>query len=189
MQYIQSIPDWDSKTAEECRDYLLEITNLPPNRTLYTWSGISEQLLVVGVPPEAIIAFIDNVESVVGGKALDKMLSSGGIDFSGEAIRNQIMFAISQLAAEQVVANLVLSGMLSIGIGQAPNWQRLGLDSEPTLEQVETDLANFTESVRTEQVWQSAYNQFISPVLDSEFPTVEALTAGVKLAGEHMESL
>ncbi len=144
--------------ADALAALLLQV-EFPADTTAYTWSGLSEKLLAAGIDPMLLVNLDALLTSLpVGGTMFDKLLTSGGVDFSLAGIRTQI--AINQAQAISADQQTVLAACLLIGIPVGPRWQRDGIPEEPTLESIAATRATIAGEALYQQV-TTRYNSVL----------------------------
>jgi len=132
-------PEYADLTDAEAVARLLEEVELPPDTTAYTWSGTNERLGELGVDAQVRAVWDTVITQFPGGTMLDRMLSSGGVNYAREDVRQQLQATIDGLDLtdqQQAIAAVVLEALLRIGQPVAPRWQAVGIDSEPTEQQI-----------------------------------------------------
>jgi len=129
-----------------------ETVEVSRDATAYTWSGVNDRLVNMGVDPLTVVGWNVAVDALPGGSMLSLMLSSGGVDFTGPFIRQQLT-AVKQVASPEVAE--VLYALLSIGITMGPLWRKAGLSSLPTEAEVESALAEIDKASIVAQCQQS----------------------------------
>lgn len=148
-----------SGTAEQIKAALQVDVTLRTDGTSYTWSGLSEKLVENGVDPQVVAGMGAVVGSLTGGDMLDRMLSSGGVNFAKPVIRE--MLAAAAQAAPQFAT--VITAMLSIGIATGPRWQRMGLPALPT----DDDIAAAVDSIALSRKWEQVKNELVPSMLNA----------------------
>lgn len=133
--------------------------------TPFTWSGVNAALLVAGIPSDAINAF--NTQIQTQSPAMDKSLSSGGVDFTIEAVRTAI--------ASVGIPDAIVAVLLNIGIQNAPRWKAAGLESLPTESDVTTALAQIANN----QEKATLMNEVVNPWFSDESKTVADLKSAI----------
>lgn len=140
---------------------LLATVSGPPNSTPFTWSGLGQELLKVGVSPTIVLnarATLANLEN--GGPMLDGCLSSGGFDCSDAT--NRALLAASEVT-DPPDAVTIINAMLAIGLPTFPMWQEFGLTEAPILSDVQTALAQ----ISNQQAWESFVASTLNALLTS----------------------
>lgn len=132
--------------------------------TPFTWSGVNAALLVAGIPSDAINAF--NTQIQTQSPSMDKSLSSGGVDFTIEAVRTAI--------ASGGIPDAIVAVLLNIGIQNAPRWKAAGLESLPTEAEVTVALTQ----VSNQQAVAAFMNETLNPLLATE-PTPAQIKSAV----------
>lgn len=122
-----------SGTAAEILTALVADVTIATDSTAYTWSGLSEKLVTAGVAPMVIAGMASVVNAIPGGDMLDRMLSSGGVNFAGPVVRAQL--AAAAQSAPQYAD--VIEAILSIGITTGPRWRRAGLALLPSESEIQ----------------------------------------------------
>jgi hypothetical protein len=169
--------EYDGLTQTEALEHLQEIAEIKRDKTAYTWSGVNQQLAKMGVPIEVRSAWDTVVGTLPGGTMLDRMLSSGGVDFSLDDMQASLQHAIDGLDDQSEtyeVTKSVLEALKAIGVLFGPRWRKFGLTEEPTLQGIEAAI----EQNELLDLHQSMYNTHVASVLDSGNVTAEALIAG-----------
>lgn len=161
-------------TAAEIRTAFAADVTVSTDSTAYTWSGLSEKLVTAGVDPMVIAGMASVVNALPGGDMLDRMLSSGGVNFAGPVVRAQLA-AAAQQSPEYAT---VIAAMLAIGATTGPRWQRAGLQSLPTEQQIQAAL-NTIEA-------QQKFAQFANETLP-QMITAGTTWAAVKSAFAEVE--
>lgn len=145
--------------ADALAALLLQV-EFPADTTAYTWSGLSEKLLEAGIDPMLLVSLDALLTSLpVGGTMFDKLLTSGGVDFSLAGIRTQI--AINQSLPISADQQIVLAACLLIGLPVGPRWVRDGIPEEPTLESI----AEARATIASEALYQQVTTRY-NAVLD-----------------------
>ena len=112
MNLQQFIHENSELSNQQIVDALSEKVEISRDSTPYTWSGITEKLVMHGVPPTELVQLMSGIDQLPGGSVLDKCLSSGGFDFSNDVNRATIKsFEVN----EPEWAVNVLNAMLAIG--------------------------------------------------------------------------
>lgn len=135
LESILQSSDFSGLTAEEALDLLLTASPGSGDSTPYTWSGFSQRLLAIGVSAEVVLSLPSLIPTLTGGTLFDRCLASGGFDFSDPTNRSLVAQAKSGASAETIA---LLDAMLAIGADRKL-WQVLGLESEPTIDQIEIE--------------------------------------------------
>jgi hypothetical protein len=188
LQVELNQPEYTGLTDAEAVARLLETVDLPPDTTAYTWSGTNERLGELGVVPQVRAVWDTVITQFPGGTMLDRMLSSGGVNYAREDVRQQLQATIDGLDLtdqQQAIAAVVLEALLRIGQPVAPRWQKVGLGAEPTGQQVaEARAANLrAELLANWQVrFDAAINQYGTSEQADGVAAVEAIAA--EMAGD-----
>jgi len=161
-----------SGTAAEIRTAFVADVTIATDSTAYTWSGLSEKLVTAGVDPMVIAGMGSVVNSLPRGDMLDRMLSSGGVNFAGPVVRAQL--AAAAQSAPQYAE--VIGAMLAIGVTTGPRWQRAGLDALPSESDITAAIAEI-DRVTTLRAMIATIN---TAIVDGE--TVDAVRQ--QIAGE-----
>ena len=93
---------------------------------------MAEKLIAAGVDATTVAGLDTVLVTLPGGSMLDRMLSSGGVDFTGPVVRASLA-AIAQFKPDYAG---IINAMLGIGVQTGPRWQKpsLGIVSQPTAE-------------------------------------------------------
>lgn len=159
----------DTKPSAELLALLRETVEMARDSTPYTWSGVNNRLAAMGVSLEVITTWGSAVASLPGGDMMERMLSSGGIDFSLDLI--QAALSAAKEGANGPTTQL-LTLLQAIGVQTGPRWQKFGLPAEPTLQQID-DAKQVIENTR----WVThVVNEILNPGL-SEGKTIDELKA------------
>ena len=111
-----------------------ESVALPDDTAAYTWAGLSDKLQADGLSMTLLGSLDSIVTALPGGTMLDRMLSSGGVNFASAAIQGQLTQILTGVTGDVAT---VVSAMLKVGKPTAARWESLGLTTIPT----ESDVA------------------------------------------------
>lgn len=155
--YIRANPSLDNAAV------LSAVNSLSVQRTdstPYTWSGLSAQLSLRDVSAEAIVAFEMLVPNLPGGSLLDKLLTSGGADFTLAPLRAALAAAAS---AQDADGQALIAAVLSVGVWHVSPWQAAGNSGDATLEEVQAARAAVALDTLRRQI-VDRYNAVIGAV-------------------------
>lgn len=130
-------------TDQEAVDFLLEQVEIYRDSTAYTWSGTNEKLGEMGLPLELVSGWDTVITQLSGGSMLDRMLASGGINYSLQTVR-LALGAVLQ-GTQDATIQLLAQSLLNIGIRYGYRWVKLGLVGEPSLSDVQAARARIVE--------------------------------------------
>lgn len=135
LRDVLQTAEFSSLSDADAQALLVAIVDLRTDSTAYKWSGLAEELLNAGIDPAILVDLEEILGSLpIGAKMFDKMLLSGGVDFSLPGIRGQIAANLGQsITADQTT---VLQACLQIGIPTGPRWVKESLSAEPTVADV-----------------------------------------------------
>lgn len=135
-------------TVTEVLEALTAYALLNPDNTPYTWSGankrlvaLSPRLIELGIDPDLVMTYDQQLIALPGGTMLANMLTSGGVDFSDPVIR----YKLKMLAANIESAVPMVTALLMIGGTDGQYWQTIGLPYLPSEDEVKTALTAIAE--------------------------------------------
>jgi hypothetical protein len=117
---------------------MAEVIALPDDNTAYTWPGVNVKLGEQGVSAEVRAGWDAIVTTLPGGTMLDRMLSSGGVNFALPDVQGLLsqtltgLQAIESPTAEQTLAISVVQALIKVGKPTAARWKALNLEALPT---------------------------------------------------------
>lgn len=161
-----------SGSAAEVLDALLEEVVVSTDSTAYSWSGVNEKLLELGVAPEVVAGWDTALAEIPGGSMLDRMLASkGGVNLANPVIQSQLE-AVKAVAAPEAATLLV--ALQAIGVRRGPRWSKY-VEAEPDEAAV---TAALTEVESRE--WWSHIMFDIVPSMLTAANTVEEIKAAIQ---------
>lgn len=133
---VLQLAEYSGLTDQQALDRLLEVTVLSTDSTAYTWSGTNERLGQLGLPLEVLAGWDSVLIGLPGGSMMDRMLSSGGVNYTLPDIRAGLQAVLDANPGESVAA--VITALMEIGVRHGPRWQSYGgvISAEPTLDSI-----------------------------------------------------
>lgn len=154
-------------TAAEIRTALQQTVEISRNAVPYTWAGVNAAMLSAGIDPQVIDAVVTGLPQMAGGAGLNASLSSGGVDFTLQTIRDAV--------AASSLPDGVKTVLLAIGVQHGPKWQQLGLESLPTEQAIQDAL----DAIANRQAKAALMNEIIAPLVADESKTVADIKTAV----------
>lgn len=162
--------------------------DLTPNTTAYTWSGVYEQLALAGVS-FPLSGLEDKLLALPEGDVLVNSIRTGGFNFARTDFQAKCEALLPALSGE---SKQILEALKAIGQPVGPLWQKLGLESLPTTDQIASvitqhqaeqaaiDSANFSRN----QLALSVNRRYDGRVTVSCRSVPVAIVAGVAVKGD-----
>lgn len=155
------LPEFSGLTDQQALDHLLEVIELDHDTTAYKWSGTNERLGQMGLPFEILAGWDQVLLSLPSGSMMDRMLLSGGVDYTLPNIRFGLQQVLASNPAEPVPT--VINALLEIGIPHGPRWKlnALQIPITPTLQDI-TDTRVTIASEALQQQVRERYNAVLT---------------------------
>lgn len=147
-----------SNDDESIRAWLGETVEFRRDATPYTWSGLAKRMSDLGFPVEVVMGLAQYIAALPGGDMLDRMLSSGGVNFTLPEVR--LALEVVQAQAPEPVKTVV-GYLLWVGIQTTNRFQLYGMDELPTLEQIGIARTSLVEAARL----NTFLNEVINPAV------------------------
>ena len=142
---------YSGMTAAQALARLNETIVVSTDPTAYTWAGLSDKLTQNGLPLNLVAGLDAIVTALPGGTMLDRMLSSGGVNFASVAIQGQLKALLPSLTGDSAT---VVQAMIDVGVTYGKRYEKLGI-AQPTAAEVQTAMnINLVESL-----WAAALNE------------------------------
>lgn len=148
LRDVLKTAEFRAYTDQQALDALLATVEISRNNSAFTYSGLNLAFLSVGIDPTILIGARAKLKAIpIGGDDLEAMLLSGGVDFTLDAIRTQILANIQTgaLTADQLA---LCNAALQIGIRTGARWIKEGLSVEPSL----VDITSARTTIAAEDV-------------------------------------
>jgi hypothetical protein len=173
LQYELQKSEYNELNDAEALSRLLETVSLPDDKASYSYQGVTEKLgsdvaavALMHLKKSSVAADGDSV-AVQGKKALmEAELASfqvrsqsgeaGGLDFSQPERQSQIDEWIAA-AGDDAATVAALTALKRLGKPVAPRWKSVGIDAEPTLQQV-TNARSINSASATENLEMQLHN-------------------------------
>lgn len=178
LRDVLQLAEYSGLTDQQALDRLLEVTVLATDPTAYTWSGTNERLGQMGLPLEVLAGWDSVLIGLPGGAMMDRMLSSGGVNYTLPNVRAGLQAVLDANPGESVAA--VITALMEIGVRHGPRWQAYdgAITAEPTLESIAAARATIaTDAVR--QQLADRYNAVVAAIDAGEIATWDAVRAAL----------
>lgn len=135
---------YNGMTAAQALARLNETVVVSTDQTAYTWAGLSDKLTQNGLSLNLVAGLDAIVTALPGGTMLDRMLSSGGVNFASAAIQGQLKALLPSLTGDSAT---VVQAMIDVGVTYGKRWEGLGI-TQPTAADVQAAMdANAVQSI------------------------------------------